>query len=57
MEGVPEPTPRQTEVLALLVVGKSAREICHEPYLSQATVPNQARRAAAASERPVETPS
>ena len=36
-------TPRQLEVLGLLAAGKSAREICHELYLSQATVRNHIR--------------
>ena len=40
---VPELTPRQTEVLALLAGGKSAREIGQELYLSQATVRNHIR--------------
>jgi PAS domain S-box-containing protein len=40
---VPELTPRQTEVLALLAGGKSAREIGQALYLSQATVRNHIR--------------
>ncbi|HEX2741775.1 MAG TPA: LuxR C-terminal-related transcriptional regulator [Rubrobacter sp.] len=36
-------TPRQLEVLGLLAAGKSAREICRELYLSQATVRNHIR--------------
>ena len=36
-------TPRQREVLGLLASGNSAREICRELYLSQATVRNHIR--------------
>ena len=36
-------TPRQLEVLGMLACGKSAREICTELYLSQATVRNHIR--------------
>ncbi|HET7270620.1 MAG TPA: LuxR C-terminal-related transcriptional regulator [Rubrobacter sp.] len=36
-------TQRQLEVLGLLASGKSAREICRELYLSQATVRNHIR--------------
>jgi PAS domain S-box-containing protein len=39
----PELTPRQLEVLGMLASGKSAREICTELYLSQATVRNHIR--------------
>ncbi len=39
----PELTPRQLEVLGMLACGKSAREICTELYLSQATVRNHIR--------------
>jgi len=39
----PALTPRQLEVLGLLAAGKSAREICREFYLSQATVRNHIR--------------
>jgi len=39
----PTLTPRQLEVLGLLAAGKSAREICRELYLSQATVRNHIR--------------
>lgn len=40
---VPELTPRQAEVLALLAAGRSAREIGGDLYLSQATVRNHIR--------------
>ena len=40
---VPELTSRQLEVLRLLATGKSAREICGELFLSQATVRNHIR--------------
>jgi PAS domain S-box-containing protein len=40
---IPELTPRQLEVLGMLASGKSAREICSELYLSQATVRNHIR--------------
>jgi DNA-binding CsgD family transcriptional regulator len=40
---VPELTPRQLEVLGLLAAGKSAKEICRELFLSQATVRNHIR--------------
>jgi PAS domain S-box-containing protein len=40
---VPQLTPRQLEVLRLLAAGKSAKEICRELYLSQATVRNHIR--------------
>jgi PAS domain S-box-containing protein len=40
---IPDLTPRQREVLGLLAVGKSARQIGSELYLSQATVRNHIR--------------
>jgi PAS domain S-box-containing protein len=40
---IPELTPRQLEVLGMLASGKSAKEICSELYLSQATVRNHIR--------------
>jgi DNA-binding NarL/FixJ family response regulator len=40
---VPEFTPRQLEVLELLVRGRSVKEIGQELYLSQATVRNHVR--------------
>jgi PAS domain S-box-containing protein len=40
---VPQLTSRQLEVLRLLDAGKSAKEICRELYLSQATVRNHIR--------------
>lgn len=42
-EDAPDLTPRQTEILALLAGGRSAREIGRELYLSQATVRNHIR--------------
>jgi PAS domain S-box-containing protein len=40
---VPELTPRQAEVLALLAEGRSVKEICAELFLSKATVRNHVR--------------
>ena len=40
---VPELTPRQAEVLAMLAEGKSVQGICRELYLSKATVRNHVR--------------
>lgn len=40
---VPDLTPRQAEVLELLAMGRSVKEICTELYLSKATVRNHVR--------------